>query len=55
MRGAKVVYYLDNGKEVIIGGSFDVEHIFKIKERVERRSQAKVIGHSARWTYAARD
>lgn len=49
MKGAYVTYYLDNGRSTAVGGSFDVEHIYEHKFEIERRHNAKVIGHIARW------
>lgn len=50
MKGAYVTYYLDDGKSVGVGGSFDdVEHVFEHRLEIERRYNARVIGHIAKW------
>lgn len=47
--GARVTYHFESGREVTIGGSFDLEHASKIKPKIERRYKDKIIGHTIFW------
>ena len=49
MRGAVVEYKCEDGSIITIGGSFDAQHIFVVKKKIENRRRIKIVGHTARW------
>lgn len=44
-----MIYALDDGTTVAKGGTFDLDHVYEVQERVERRTGQRVIATRATW------